>query len=448
MMKISISEPKQWPTSLLIFLWLAAASVSYAADASKQNQATQNIAAETPQIPLSNTARVLLDRARPSIVQVRGFFGNSDAEAFHGTGFAIHNSELIVTNYHVVSRVVLYPEKYRLEYRTVGGERGEVRIHAIDVEHDLAVIAAKQNKTLNAPGLQLRTQIPERGERAYSIGFPLSLGLTITEGVSNGLIENALEQRIHFSGALNPGMSGGPALDGTGHVYGVNVATSGQSISYVVPAKHVEALLNRAQAPLDLATARKHVGSQLQEHQSLLFTAFAEQLPTQNTAGFDLPAKLAPFVECNSNGDSDRTESLQLETIRCNSQVAVYVEGNLSAGGIYFEHLVLTNKKLHPLQFAAKHANHQVAAWYASAKHVAPFSCESEVVQLQGFTARVSTCARNYRMFDSLYDIGLIVTSLDNAQNAVVSKLLLSGVDFDDGIGFTRRYLEAMKWNP
>jgi len=38
---------------------------------------------------------------------------------------------------------------------------------------------------------------------------------------------HALTPRIHLTGALNPGMSGGPTIDATGRVVGVNVATAG-----------------------------------------------------------------------------------------------------------------------------------------------------------------------------------------------------------------------------
>ena len=214
--------------------------------------------------PVSNAARVRLDRARDSVVQIRGFFGDGNSDAFHGSGFAASGANgvgdgLIVTNYHVVSEVVLYPKQYRLEYVASDGRTGALRVHAIDIEHDLAVVKADDFKP---PPLKVRAQIPNKGERAYSIGFPLDLGLTITEGVANGLVENTLEQRIHYSGAMNGGMSGGPALDNNGAVYGVNVSvfTGKQSVSFVVPAKHIAPLLARAaQRSNVLEIGRAHV---------------------------------------------------------------------------------------------------------------------------------------------------------------------------------------------
>ena len=125
---------------------------------------------------------------------------------------------------------------------------------------DLAVVAGDD---LELPALKLRTEIPAQGERAWSIGFPLNLGLTITEGVANGLVENSIEQRIHYTGAINGGMSGGPALDRRGRVYGVNVSvvTGRQLVGFVVPAKHIPALLTRAKSPLDQAACCRLVAA-------------------------------------------------------------------------------------------------------------------------------------------------------------------------------------------
>ena len=170
---------------------------------------------------LSGEAKNRLDRARESVVQIRGFFDGSESSAFHGSGFAVGDGRRIVTNYHVVAQAVLYPRQYRLEYLASDGRTGALHVLAIDVRNDLAVVAADD---LELPALKLRVEIPGRGERAWSIGFPLNLGLTITEGVANGLVEGSIEQRVHYTGAINGGMSGGPALDRRGPGFGGKVS--------------------------------------------------------------------------------------------------------------------------------------------------------------------------------------------------------------------------------
>ena len=160
-----------------------------------------------------------------------------------------------------------------LEYRTPDGRGGEISVLAVDVRHDLAVVQARG---LEAPLLELETTVPAKGVRAYSIGFPLDVGLTITEGVSNGRVEDAFDPRIHYSGAINAGMSGGPALNAAGRVIGINVSgyRFEQLVSFLVPAVHARALIERARsAPLARGQVRGEVLAQLQAHSSTLIGA-------------------------------------------------------------------------------------------------------------------------------------------------------------------------------
>ena len=62
-------------------------------------------------------------------------------------------------------------------------------------------------------------------------------------GPTNGLVEHSYEDRLLFSGSLNPGMSGGPSLNSQGDVIGVNVATAGSQLSFLVPVKKVKRML-------------------------------------------------------------------------------------------------------------------------------------------------------------------------------------------------------------
>lgn len=421
-----------------------------AADASQTEEDVVEPDLSTQQ--LSNAAQVRLDRARESVVQIRGFYGGAESSAFHGSGFAATIDGLIVTNYHVVSEAVLYPRQYRLEYITADGRTGKLQVYAIDVKNDLAIVKADD---LQLAPLRLRTQIPRQGERAYSIGFPLNLGLTITEGVANGVLANSFEQRIHYTGAINGGMSGGPALDATGAVYGVNVSviTARQLVGFVVPAKHILPLLARARQPLGTTNtprqARELVAAQVLAHQASIFASMPDKLDTQTILGYTLPTRIAPSIECSTFINPDSNQQLHAETVSCAIHARLLVQLGLELGDINFQHRVLRSHSLHPLQFTQQ-VNRETATYNraGSAQHVAPFACENALVSLDGFDARVSTCARQYRLFANLYDIAVTVVSINDAQQAVISQLDLRGVAFEPGMQFVRRYLGAMRWMP
>lgn len=410
------------------------------------------------ELPLSNAARVRLDAARDSVVLVRGFYGDAASSAFHGTGFAVGSEGFIVTNYHVVAEAVLHPRRFRLEYLTSDSRRGRLRVYAVDVRNDLAVVRPEEK--LDLPPLRLRTDIPRPGARAYSIGFPLNLGLTITEGVANGVVSSGFEQRIHYTGAINSGMSGGPALDAGGTVYGVNVSVvaNRQLVGFVVPARHIEPLLRRALAPLDEGRSPTQLRAMIAQQALAFEPAVLDPWPpgqaataqaTQTLFGYRLPTRPGPAFECTTTGSNEAREGLRTETVSCQARAGVLLLLDLEVGHVSFQHRVVRSQGLHALQFARR-VNDLAAGIVrqGSSRHVAPFACRSALVSLDGFDARISTCARQYRLFAGLYDIAVTVTSINSTERAVVSQLDLRGVSFEAGMQFVRRYLGAMQWIP
>ena len=206
------------------FVWLLSALLAFSAPA----------AAQEP--PLSAHARSIFEGSRDSIAQIRVLLGRSDSHTSTGTGFVVSADGLMLTNYHVVADKALEPDTYRLEFVLPGGKRGALRILAIDVLHDLAVV---QGDFGGAKPLPFREGLLGKGDRGFSLGYPLDQGLAVTEGTYNGRSEEHYYEHFHFTGALNPGMSGGPALDAAGRVFGVHVAShfGGQLVGFLVPAE-------------------------------------------------------------------------------------------------------------------------------------------------------------------------------------------------------------------
>ena len=85
------------------------------------------------------------------------------------------------------------------------------------------------------------------------MGNPHDLGMSIVEGTYNGLLEKSLYRKIHFSGALNGGMSGGPALSrSSGKLVGLNHGfgqSSTSEIGFVADITGAIAVIRRALEP-------------------------------------------------------------------------------------------------------------------------------------------------------------------------------------------------------
>ena len=180
-------------------------------------------------------------------VQVRILDRASGSKSTIGSGFFIDGAGHLLTNFHVIAELVHHPDRARAEIVEDSGETTPVELLNFDVVHDLAILRAERN---HDSYLELAADEPRKGTRLYSIGNPYDLGSSIVEGTYNGLLENSLYEKIHFTGAINPGMSGGPVINAVGKVVGINVATAGNELSFLVPAKYATRLSAQTLAPI------------------------------------------------------------------------------------------------------------------------------------------------------------------------------------------------------
>ena len=101
------------------------------------------------------------------------------------------------------------PGKFCVQYLTSMNQIGELHLVDVDVINDLALLKTADIQLL----LKMITQEPNIGEPVYALGNPMDLGLTLVPGTYNGVLKGSYYPRMHFTGSLNPGMSGGATLD-------------------------------------------------------------------------------------------------------------------------------------------------------------------------------------------------------------------------------------------
>ena len=97
----------------------------------------------------ADSAEQLFARFEPALLQVRVLEQASGAKAAIGTGFVLAEPALVVTNYHVVSEAVLAPEKYQLEYLNANQQKGALKVVAVDVINDLALVSTDYRAPLS-----------------------------------------------------------------------------------------------------------------------------------------------------------------------------------------------------------------------------------------------------------------------------------------------------------
>jgi hypothetical protein len=165
-----------------------------------------------------------------SVVVVVGHGAAGDKQ---GSGVAVSATQ-IVTNYHVVAgatRVSISSPTQSLS--------GSVQ--RVDVARDLALVGAPG---LSMPAVGTRSSGALRiGERAYAIGAPHGLALTLSEGLVSGLRSYKGGMAVQTTAAISPGSSGGGLFDEAGRLIGITTfGLEGDGLNFALPAEWAVAL--------------------------------------------------------------------------------------------------------------------------------------------------------------------------------------------------------------
>jgi serine protease Do len=159
----------------------------------------------------TNTANRVYDKANPAVIMIRG------ANA-RGSGFIITPNGYIVTNAHVVAgqpgvvTVLMADGKTEMPADVVGfGLNGlDLALLKINRPSKFPTVAPGKSKSIRV------------GDNVYAIGTPLAEANqnTFTAGIVSSVRDDG--RTIQHNVAINQGSSGGPLLNETGEVIGVN----------------------------------------------------------------------------------------------------------------------------------------------------------------------------------------------------------------------------------
>lgn len=434
----------------------------------------ENKSGDAQAIPASASARDLFSRYKDRLVQVRVLLSSANEQSSLGSAFVVRNDGAkgiwLLTNYHVVSSLAINPEKYRIELRPTNELTVTASLVAIDVIHDLAVLRVDNaENSASWPAFALREPTLQQGEKVFSLGNPLELGFLISEGIYNGLVESRLYDQMLFSGAINSGMSGGPAIDEAGRVVGVNVAVrrDAQLISFLVPVRYARDLLERAWTAPPRKEWRTEIGKQLLAHQEfvvskLLGPTFTTPIanntaaPNLSHAGFasqilagrKVSTLDGSLTKCWAGGRDGEGLRYQRDKLDCNLQSDLYVRGNLYTGSIRINHVVLRNIDLATPQFLSVGAfpgGLRSNFRYNSGSETTSNECHDEYLRGIKHVYRAAICIRAYRKFEGIYDFSVSATQVDDARERQISDLTLNGLSFENGQRLTRKFLEQLE---
>ncbi len=270
---------------------------------------------QTVQVEEESATIDVVNKVKPAVVSVVGtqdfsrisrqpnyfsplndFFGFSQPSESEGTrqvvggsGFIVSSDGLIVTNKHVVN-------SENVDYSVVmnDGTRIDATVLAKDPNLDVAILKIEKD---NLPTLELgdsdKLQI---GETVIAIGNALGeYQNSVTKGVVSGLARTiqagdgtgnseVIENTIQTDAAINSGNSGGPLLNLSGEVIGINtaVSTEGQLLGFALPINSVKQDIESVKANGKIV--RPYIG--------IRYTAITKDIQESNDLSVDYGAIL------------------------------------------------------------------------------------------------------------------------------------------------------------
>jgi len=395
-------------------------------------------------------AEQIFHQLAPSLYQIRLIDKASGEKSTIGSGFQITADGLIATNYHVVSGFARYPHKYQLEYLDHQGNKGDLTLESVDVINDLALV--KRAVTARMPYFTIAQHPPIKGEEIYSLGNPHDLGMIVVPGTYNGLKKESFNERIHFTGAVNPGMSGGPVVNAHAEVVGVNVATSGNQIGFLVPHQKLLALFNsyQQQPPRNID---KQIHAQLIANQQALISAIlAKPWPQKILGNGIIPDFDVPFIRCWGESNADRRDALALLVVtNCRLEENTYLDSGFSTDIIEMEFRYMKSKNLNTLKFYNLYQQqlYRVGPDNQAGKNdVTEYQCHHDLVKNanNSINYKAIFCTRAYKKFPQLFDVLYLSASIDKNDQALISHFTLAGVTQKSATAFTKQFMEAVSW--
>jgi S1-C subfamily serine protease len=190
----------------------------------------------------SRAVTSVVEAVGPAVIGVRAGRrsgdGNAPGAGGSGSGVLITPDGYALTNDHVVAASANGVHAALPDGRTLGA-----RLVGRDPTTDLALLQVEGSAL---PFAHLEAErLARPGQLAVAIGNPLGFDSTVTAGIVSAtgralrsVHGRLIESVIQHTAPLNPGNSGGPLLDTSGAVIGINTAiiAFAQGIGFAIPA--------------------------------------------------------------------------------------------------------------------------------------------------------------------------------------------------------------------
>jgi putative serine protease PepD len=243
------------PIAAALVIGTGAGAAIYAGTTGGHSSGSTTVVASVPAQPAATTSTSLTQlykNVAPGVVDIvvnesSGGFGDQGAQA-EGSGFVIDSNGDIVTNQHVVDGASSIKVMFQ------NGKTVKATLVGTDPSTDIAVIKVSVPSDDLHPLTFANSSSVEVGQPVAAIGSPFGLPETLTSGIISALNRTiSAPNNFSISGAIqtdapiNHGNSGGPLLNSSGQVIGVNAQIESDSggndgVGFAIPSNAVKSV--------------------------------------------------------------------------------------------------------------------------------------------------------------------------------------------------------------
>jgi serine protease Do len=407
-----------------------------------------NAGAEQP------SSQHLFERIRPSVVEVLTKTRGNQGVAAAASGFLVLKNDWVVTNYHAVTEAIFEPEENELIVVTNDSKRILAKVVAVDVQHDLAIL--QLSFPLTASVLTLREKWPAKGEAGFSMGKPGQYQHSIVSGTFNGVIDEDTTPQIVFSGAINPGMSGGPTLDSQGLVVGVNVASSteNQLLGLAVPAQALSKLISSTSKlpPPTNTELRNGLAHQFAAYGRIQLSHMDKAKHAVRHLGpFEVRGDLSDDKECQTVRQDQSDRRYRRLEQHCVAPDGLYIMPKLYAGQISMGTYWLQGKDMSSfaMSLLIERRINDLRKVHDEDSPPGRWSCQEQRFRgTDDLPIQLHACRRPIPKLPGLYDFRFRYAPLIGGKDALVVAVGLSGFDNDTARAVLRKSIESVRHKP
>lgn len=152
-------------------------------------------------------------------------------------------------------------------------------------------------------------------------------------------------------------------------------------------------------------------------------------------------------MRCWGSGTPADAQGLQFQRTQCRMEQALFINEQMQTGYLSVAQESYDGRKLGALRFSRQYSAsfRNEALGGADRDRSAPH-CREEFVQQQGLPLRTVACLRAYRKLDGLYDLTVLVSTVDADTEGALGRLDATGISFANAGRLVRHYLQGFAW--